>query len=108
MAYTAAVVFVETAVFTRRVQEYLNDDEYGELQVFLGNNPDAGKIIKHSGGIRKTRWKGQGRGKRGGLRVIYFWWVDKDRISMLFVYPKSERDNLTPDQLNRLKNQLDP
>src|SRR6266581_9026755 len=106
MAYSAAVVFVETPVFTRRVQEHLGDDEYAALQLFLVERPDAGKIIKHSGGIRKLRWAGSGRGKRGGLRVIYYWWVAKDRISMLLVYPKNELDDLTPAQLTLLKSQL--
>jgi|SRR5437899_12445082 len=106
MAYSAMVVFVETPVFTRRVQEHLGDDEYAALQSFLAKRPDAGKIIKHSGGIRKLRWAGSGRGKRGGLRVIYYWWVAKDRISMLTVYPKNERDDLTADQLKQLRNQL--
>jgi mRNA-degrading endonuclease RelE of RelBE toxin-antitoxin system len=65
------VVFVETPVFNRRVQEYMDDDDYAQLQVFLVLHPDAGKIIKGSGGIRKMRWAGSGRGKRGGLRIIY-------------------------------------
>jgi mRNA-degrading endonuclease RelE of RelBE toxin-antitoxin system len=102
------VVFIETPVFTRRVQEFLHDDEYGKLQAFLSEHPEAGKIIRHSGGIRKLRWAGSGRGKRGGLRVIYYWWVAKDRISLLMVYPKSKRDDLTADQLKQLKNQLVP
>jgi mRNA-degrading endonuclease RelE of RelBE toxin-antitoxin system len=100
------VVFVETAIFTRRVQEHLSDDAYADLQLFLAEHPDAGKIIKQSGGIRKLRWAGSGRGKRGGLRVIYYWWVAKDRISMLMVYPKNERDDLTADQLKQLRSQL--
>ena len=106
MAYSALVVFIETAVFTRRVQEHLKDDDYADLQLYLAERPDAGKIIKHSGGIRKLRWAGSGRGKRGGLRVIYYWWVAKSRISMLMVYPKNERDDLTADQLKQLRNQL--
>ena len=108
MAYSDAVVFVETPVFTRRIGNYLDDDEYRRLQSFLAEHPDAGKIIQGSGGMRKMRWAGSGRGKRGGLRVIYFWWVSRDRISMLLVYPKSEQDDLTPDQLKQLKQQLAP
>lgn len=108
MAYSGAVVFVETPVFTRRIGSYLEDDEYRRLQVFLAEHPDAGKIIQGSGGMRKMRWARSGRGKRGGLRIIYFWWVSRDRISMLLVYPKSEQDELTPDQLKQLKQQLAP
>jgi mRNA-degrading endonuclease RelE of RelBE toxin-antitoxin system len=54
------------------------------------------------------RWAGSGRGKRGGLRVIYYWWVSKDRISMLTVYPKNEKDDLAAEQLRQLRNQLAP
>ncbi len=108
MAYLAAVVFVETPIFNRRVQEYLDDDDYAEMQAFLVRRPDAGNIIKGSGGIRKLRWAGSGRGKRGGLRVIYYWWVAKDRISLLLVYPKNEQDDLTADQLKKLRNELMP
>jgi mRNA-degrading endonuclease RelE of RelBE toxin-antitoxin system len=100
------VVFVETAVFTRRVQEHLNDDDYAALQCFLAEHPGDGKIIKGSGGIRKLRWAGSGRGKRGGLRVIYYWWTAKDRISMLTVYAKNELDDLTAEQLKQLRSQL--
>jgi len=84
----------------------MDDDEYADLQKYLGARPDAGNVIKGSGGIRKLRWAGSGRGKRGGLRVIYYWWVAKDRISLLLAYPKNEMDDLTADQLKRLKNEL--
>jgi hypothetical protein len=108
MAYLAAVVFVETPIFCRRVQQFLDDDEYAEMQLFLAARPDAGSVIKGSGGMRKLRWAGSGRGKRGGLRVIYYWWVAKDRISLLLVYPKNEMDDLTADQLKQLKSHLMP
>ena len=102
------MVFVETPIFCRRVQEYMNDEEYAELQTFLAGRPDAGNVIKGSGGMRKLRWAGSGRGKRGGLRVIYYWWVAKDRISMLMIYPKNEQDDLSTNQLKLLRNQLVP
>ena len=86
----------------------MDDEEYGEMQAFLTLRPDAGNVIKGTGGMRKLRWAGSGRGKRGGLRVIYYWWVAKDRISMLLAYPKNEQDDLTADQLKQLKNQLMP
>jgi mRNA-degrading endonuclease RelE of RelBE toxin-antitoxin system len=108
LAYDAAVVFVETNIFARRVQQYMDDDEYAGLQATLAARPDAGSIIKGSGGIRKLRWAGSGRGKRGGLRVIYYWRVAKDRISMLLVYPKNEMDDMTADQVKQLRNQLMP
>lgn len=86
----------------------MDDDEYAELQTFLAGRPDAGNVIKGSGGMRKLRWAGSGRGKRGGLRVIYYWWVAQDRISMLLMYPKNEQDDLSANQLKLLRNQLVP
>jgi len=59
------------------------DEEYGELQFALVQRPDIGDIIPHSGGIRKVRWAGSGRGKRGGIRVIYYWQVSEHQIFML-------------------------
>jgi mRNA-degrading endonuclease RelE of RelBE toxin-antitoxin system len=108
MAYSEAVVFVETPIFTRRISACMDDDDYARLQSFLAEHPEAGKIIQGSGGMRKLRWAGSGRGKRGGFRIIYFWWVARERISMLMVYPKSEQDDLAPDQLKLLKGQLAP
>jgi mRNA-degrading endonuclease RelE of RelBE toxin-antitoxin system len=108
MAYSQAVVFVETPIFTRRLSNYLDDDDYSRLQMFLADRPDSGKIIRDSGGMRKLRWAGSGRGKRGGLRIIYFWWVSRERISMLMIYSKNEQDDLAHDQLKQLKNQLAP
>ena len=76
------------------------------MQVHLAGHPDAGKVIPGSGGIRKIRWAGSGRGKRGGLRVIYYWWVAADRISMLLVYPKNEQDTLSVDAVKQLRKAL--
>ena len=66
------ISFVETKLFTRLVQEYLTDDEYSQLQQTLAGNPEIGAVIRGSGGVRKMRWSLAGRGKRGGLRIIYF------------------------------------
>lgn len=64
--------FIETVLFTKLVREYLSDEEYGRLQQALIGDPEAGVVVKGSGGVRKIRWAAQGRGKRGGYRVIYF------------------------------------
>lgn len=66
------VTFVETKLFTKLVQEYLSDDEYAALQQSLLANPEAGTVIPGAGGVRKLRWGIAGRGKRGGIRVIYY------------------------------------
>jgi hypothetical protein len=101
------VVFVETPIFTKRVLQLMDDAGYSALQMYLAKHPDGGKVIPGSGGIRKVRWAGSGRGKRGGLRLIYYWWVAKDRISMLLVYPKSEQDDLSADQVKQLRKALE-
>ena len=95
--------FIETSVFTRQVTSLLSDDEYSQLQGALSIHPDMGAIIPHSGGLRKVRWSMIGRGKRGGVRAIYYWVVAEDQILMLFMYPKNEKDDLTPKQLKVLR-----
>jgi len=97
------MVIIETSVFTRQVQQQLTDDEYRQLQAELVARPDAGVVISDSGGLRKLRWASQGRGKRGGSRVIYNWAVEPEQILMLFIYPKNVQDDLTPAQLKALR-----
>jgi hypothetical protein len=101
------VVFVETRIFTKRVLQLMDDESYASLQTHLAKRPEAGDLIRGSGGMRKIRWAGSGRGKRGGLRVIYYWWTAKDRISMLLVYPKNEQDDLSTDQIKLLRKALE-
>jgi hypothetical protein len=101
------VVFIETPTFTKSVVKLLDDESYGALQLHLAEHPDAGDIIRGSGGIRKVRWAGSGRGKRGGLRVIYYWWTARDRISMPLVYPKNEQDDLSAAQVKQLRRALE-
>jgi len=97
------MVIVETSVFTRQVQKLLKDEDYRELQIALAERPDMGAVMVGSGGIRKARWAAQGRGKSGGVRVIYYWAVKQERLLMLLMYPKSERDDLTKEQLQILR-----
>ncbi len=81
----------------------MSDDEYRQLQEALITRPDMGDIIKSSGGIRKVRWKLEGRGKSGGVRVIYYWAVSDEQIYMLYTYPKSKKENLTKEQVAMLR-----
>lgn len=97
------MVIIETPIFTRRIQAIISDEEYRLLQIHLITKPDAGMVIRGGGGLRKLRWSAGGHGKRGGIRVIYYWFVSQDTLLLLFAYPKSERDDLTPDQLRQLK-----
>jgi hypothetical protein len=66
-------------------------------------NPIKGKVIRGSGGLRKIRYGVSGRGKSGGVRVIYYWVFKRELLLMLLVYPKNEQDNLTSSQLKLLK-----
>lgn len=96
------MVIIETSIFTRQIQKLLTDTEYQQLQLALVERPDLGTIIG-SGGLRKVRWSISGRGKRGGVRVIYYWAVKQNRLLMLLVYAKSEQDDLSREQLQILK-----
>jgi hypothetical protein len=95
--------FFETPIFTKLIQKLISDEEYHLLQLQLSVRPDSGDIIKGSGGIRKMRWAGSGRGKRGGIRVIYYYITEDEQIYMLYAYPKSKKDDLTADQVKQLK-----
>lgn len=67
----------------------------------------TGMSIRGGGGLRKIRWAAKGHGKRGGVRVIYYSWIGKNRISMLFIYPKNEMDDLSAEQLKLLRQALE-
>ena len=97
------MVIVETHSFTKRITHLMDNNVYRELQNKLIESPDTGKIIQGRGGIRKIRWRGSGRGKRGGVRLIYYWATKKKQIYMLFIYEKNERIDLTKNQLSTLK-----
>jgi len=97
------MVIVETTVFIRRMVELRTDDEYRKLQVVLSNRPSAGAIIRQSGGLRKIRWSLEGKGKSGGIRIIYYWAVQHERLLMLFAYPKTVQADLTAKQVNILR-----
>lgn len=94
---------IETSFFTKKIHSLLTDEEYRNLQNELILNPIKGKVISGSGGLRKIRSGFSGRGKSGGVRIIYYWIIKRDTILMLLVYPKNEQDNLTPSQLKILK-----
>jgi mRNA-degrading endonuclease RelE of RelBE toxin-antitoxin system len=94
--------FVETHVFTDLVCKVLDDDDYRWLQGSLLLRPEQGPVIPGSGGLRKVRWAGKGGGKRGGLRLIYFWDRPHATCYMLFLYRKNEQGDLTKAQVRVL------
>ena len=94
--------FIETPVFTRRISEILTDEEYRGLQEKLVENPKAGKLIPQGKGLRKYRWASSGKGKSGGIRVIYYLYLSEEKIYMLFPYKKSDQGDLTAEQTKAL------
>lgn len=92
------MIFVETPIFTAEVNGLLSDDEYAEFQQFLLADPRAGDVIKGTGGLRKVRWSMGGKGKRGGVRVIYYVVDELDQIRLLLIYKKGIQDDMTAAQ----------
>jgi hypothetical protein len=97
------MVIIETPIFTKQVLSTLSEEEYRLFQTTLLDRPDLGKVIPGGGGLRKVRWALEGRGKSGGVRVIYYWFTARGTILLLFMYPKNVQGNLTQDQLKQLK-----
>ncbi len=97
------MTIIETPIFTRKLKFLLKDEEYRKLQNLLLSNPEAGSIISKSGGLRKLRWSGSSRGKRGGYRIIYYWFSKTETILMILIYSKKDQDDLSPDQLKTIK-----
>ena len=95
--------FIETPIFTKQITDLLDDSDYRRLQVALAVQPNSGDVIRGGGGLRKIRCSAQGRGKRGGIRVIYYK-IEEDQIYMLFAYQKNKQEDLTTEQLKVLRN----
>ncbi|MBP7053387.1 MAG: type II toxin-antitoxin system RelE/ParE family toxin [Phycisphaerae bacterium] len=95
--------FIELHPFAAVRDKYLNEDDFAALQLFLVEHPDAGSVIPRSGGCRKLRWAAQGRGKRGGVRVIYFLRLGPEQIVLVTIYAKNVREDIDPKLLRRLK-----
>jgi len=99
--------FIEAVAFTRYIYEYLSDDEYAGLQSYLLQYPDSGKVVPGSGGIRKVRWAIAGKGKSGGVRVIYYFKKQEDEIWLLTIYSKSEVENIPAHVLRQIAKEID-
>jgi hypothetical protein len=97
------VLIIETSVFTRCITALMEDEQYAELQAALVQRPDQGDLIPGSGGLRKIRWKASEKGKRGGVRIIYYWMRADEQLWMLYAYAKTRQENLTRTQLANLR-----
>ena len=101
--------FVEAPAFSRHREDYLDDDGFRKLQESLTTNPEAGDLIPAAGGIRKLRWKDsrRGKGKRGGLRIIYYCFLADEEIWLLKLYDKDQAVDLTKDEKDQLRRALE-
>src|ERR1700681_3897454 len=103
------MVFIEAPAFTRHVSEYLDDEQYRVLQNELAKNPEAGDVMPGTGGFRKVRWADprRGKGRRGGLRIIYYSFSSDQQIWLITLYDKNEAADLTPKEKKALKSAVE-
>lgn len=101
-------LFVELPAFAKYRADYLDDDGFRGLQQAMLKNPEGGDVIEGTGGLRKLRHGDprRGKGKRGGLRVIYYWWDGGRQFWLFTLYDKDEMENLTADEKKALKGML--
>ena len=107
MPYNRVVEFIEASAFTKHIYEYLSEDEYLGLQNYLFQYPEAGKVVPGSGGVRKVRWAISGKGKSGGVRVIYYFKRQDDEIWLLTIYSKSETANIPSHILRQIAKEIE-
>ena len=97
------MIFIESPAFTADVDKLLTDRSYADLQLHLAQYPFTGDLIKGTGGLRKVRWASGGKGKSGGVRVIYFYVLADAQIRMILIYKKGIKDDLTPKEKRILR-----
>jgi len=100
------MIFIETTIFTKLLPKYLSDDEYRALQWYLLIYPDAGDLVRGTGGVRKVRWAPEGKGKSGGIRVMYYWKKSVKEIWLLTLYSKSEKATIPGHVLKKIAEEI--
>jgi len=98
--------YIESPLFSKLVNSYMEDEEYAAFQWDLALHPEKGDLIPGSGGLRKVRWVGNGRGKRGGVRIIYYYKNREIQVWLLTIYSKNEDENIPVSILKRIKEEL--
>lgn len=102
-------LFIELPPFEKHRSEYFSDNEFQQFQRMLLEQPACGDVIQHTGGLRKVRFGDlrRGKGKRGGIRVIYYWWIEKSHFLLFTLYDKDQKDDLSQQQLEILRGMLE-
>src|SRR5215471_14434451 len=97
--------FFEAPAFTRYLSNYMDDEQYRQLQEQLAAHPDLGDVMPGTGGFRKMRWADQrrGKGRRGGLRIVYYYFSSEQQVWLMTLYDKDEAADLTPDEKKALR-----
>jgi mRNA-degrading endonuclease RelE of RelBE toxin-antitoxin system len=106
MPYNLFVEFIEASIFTKHVYAYLTEEEFSGLQIFLQNFPESGSVVPGTGGVRKLRWAMSGSGKRGGVRIIYYFKKQDDEIWLLTIYSKSETGSIPAHILRKIAEEI--
>ena len=101
------MVFIESTFFSKILSRYLADEEYRVFQWYLFENPETGDVVPGSGGVRKIRWSRKGGGKRGGLRVIYFFKKSESEIWLLTIYSKTEKASIPARVLKQIREEIE-
>ena len=97
------ITVAETPLFARQAEAVWDDDERTEFVAFIAANPEAGDVIAGTGGVRKVRWSRAGTGKRGGVRVVYFYHDANRPLYLLMVYAKARQEDLSPDEKRNVR-----
>ncbi len=108
MPYTPiAYTVIETPIYCRKAERFLNEEEREGFAAFIARNPTAGSVVKGSGGVRKVRWARSGSGRSGGVRIIYYNQLEHEEIWLLTLYTKSDRSTIPVHELKLIKKAIE-